>query len=67
MSDKQSVGHKQNSKEGNYKKLTRLSEATSNAGLEHEEVSILPVTKTFLDLGNDLDLLRRSLDKVIKL
>ena len=56
----------QYSKIRNYKKLTWLSKATSDAGLGLEEVSILPVSKTFLDLGNSLDLLRRSLGKVVK-
>ena len=53
-------------KEKDYKKLTWLSEATSDASLEREEVSILPISKTILDLGNNLDFLERSLGKVIK-
>ena len=54
------------SKEESYGELTWFSKATSDAGLRCEEISILPVTKTFLDLGNDLDFLSHPLGKIVK-
>ena len=48
-------------------KLTWRAEATSNADLKSKEESIIPVTKTLFNLGNDLDSLDRLLGKVKKL
>ena len=47
--------------------LTWRAEATSNADLGSKEESILPVTKTLFNLGNDLDSLNSLLGKVKKL
>ena len=49
-----------------YRKLTWSAKATSEVSLRCKEIGILLVTKTFFDLGNDLNLLGRLLGKIIK-
>ena len=53
-------------KKKDYKELTWFTKVASDASLEREEISIFLIAKTFLNLGNGLDIPSRSLGEVVK-